>query len=193
MQLTVKEAFQEIRKKLAATGLVDITVYWNKDFSKNLKSIAGFVQYWKSPAVIIVRKCNSYKDLIVTLLHEYSHVLDYRRYKNSRRWKSVMQFEYEDSDVSSILSRPKYVKQDILKTEYIAQIGSLNLIKKLGYMYLFDESELLVELANQTEIRKYEMINGKLMSRHLVRECRRKNKNRSFSIDKKYLKDLLKF
>jgi hypothetical protein len=158
-----KKEFEQFCIDLQKECKTKITVITNPKKLKKYVLEAGVAYPAENPPRIILTKSRetSYKDLIMTLAHEYGHILDYKRYKKARRWKLYFDSGYENETLEKASKLSKNAKYSILHTEYIAEKLSKKLIKKYGLESIFDSAVFDLELAIQIKISKYEFMYGK--------------------------------
>lgn len=160
MSLAKKE-FLSLKDKIESEDIKVTVVTKFKD-----RSVVGYAIFdsFKYEIKVQKDKSMSYTEVLMNLLHEYGHILDRKRYGNTKRWKDTDQWEYDN--VENTLDIPLGPKKNILKTEFMAKEISKKLRKKFNIQSLNDETIEGNELLNIL-IRRYEVLYGKPTTRAL--------------------------
>jgi len=192
-----KTAFFRVCSEIKSEKLATVTVYWNKDNFKNeaYYGLAGYVYIDQKPARIniIKGKKYSYKDLILTVLHEYGHVLDMRKNKQCQRWKICKEHDYDENELHKITAKPKYIKRALLMTEYMADKIMSGLLSKYNVTCIADNI-VWAETFTMINTRKHEMLHGIGASKKVRLQWYNVAKNTlKKAITSEYVKDLERF
>jgi hypothetical protein len=133
-------------------------------------------------------KSLTWMDLCHCILHEYGHILDYRKKKNTKRWILASEFDgYTELTVHTAPAMPKKAKIAILQTEYIADQFAKKLAKK--YNVSFPEHYLDIEQILNIKVRKYEMIHGCPCSKNMRVIWENALATKFLPLTKNYIKD----
>lgn len=190
---TTKKELKRLCTEINTGKLATVTVFWERAFSKEDGATAeGYVLDTKPARIYLQKKATSYRDLILTLLHEMGHVLDKCRYSTCNRLKIHDKYYFTDKEFEKASKYPKYIKFAFLHTEYIAEKYIPSLIKKfkINLDKQFTKKEIDVCNMWTLKVKKYQLIYGK----HPVRELRRlwhkqlKKNSKKLSLD--YIRDL---
>jgi len=149
--MNYKKEFYRL-KEIVKSNNVIVSVY-NKAYFKN-NDAAGYA-YILTRKIYIAGKA-SYKLLIMRLMHEYGHIVDYDRWKASKRWKNNIKY-LQNGPYIQIVSQD--VKHAILYSEFLADQQAKILLKKFKSAYP-------EELINQhqfinVQLRNFELTYGK--------------------------------
>lgn len=154
-----KKEFLRLREAIENEDIANIRLYLNKDSFATYASVQAYT--YPAEGLIVLKKSKklTWLDLCHCILHEYGHCLDYKRNKNSKRWKLAEEYDcYNDKTIVHAPTIPNKAKVAILKTEYIADQWSKKLAKK--YTIKFPKNYIEIEQIINIKIRKYEMIHG---------------------------------
>ena len=166
--------FERVRDLIRDEGKAVISVFRDRDeFGNNNGSVIGYVHENKVPAKIMLlqNKTYTHRDILVALLHEYGHVLDYEQYSKCKRWGLMKEFgTYNDAAIYAAPQMPKYAKEALIKTEYLADVRALRLINK--YNVCITPAAYVCEAIVGINIRKWELMRGKLLTKGRVRSWR---------------------
>ena len=150
-KVNYKKEFYRIKKLVNADNVI-VSIY-NKPFFKNGEA-AAYSYVWDRKISIAGKA--GYKFLIMRLLHEYGHVVDYDRWKFSKRWKTNINY-LQTGDYIQIVPLP--VKQAILYSEFLADELAKRLIRKFKSSYpeeLINEHQFI-----NIHLRNFELTYGK--------------------------------
>ena len=111
-----KKEFYRLKEAVQSPG-IRVVVYKSKSYFKN-NDAAGYVDLCEYPRKIFIAGKAEYKFLIMRLLHEYGHVLDYNRWVDTTRWKLYSTYLEEENNF--IRKLPHEMKRAILYSEFIA-------------------------------------------------------------------------
>lgn len=139
-------------KNIVQEDNVQVAIY-NKPYFKTNDG-SGYADIW-GKKIYIAGKA-SYKFLIMRLLHEYGHVLDYYKWKNSKRWKINTDY-LQTGPYVRIVS--KTTKRAVLHSEFLADEQAKRCLKRF-------KSNYPIELINEHQfvnvnIRNFELAYGK--------------------------------
>lgn len=118
----MKKEFYRLKSLLEGK---DIKIVIKNNFRDKL--CYGYVYYEKAIPEIYVKKC-TYSNMIDTLLHEYGHILDFNKYKNSKRRKCLGR--HGDYDTNKV---------KLKKSKKFKSFCKLNILKSEIYAYKFGE------------------------------------------------------
>jgi hypothetical protein len=175
-----KKHFKDLCKKVRESGKATIKIVREEENSNS--DVAAYVYLSENPPKIILKKEKkyTYKQLILDLLHEFGHVLDYEKYKKSKRWKIWDSYGKYSLEKAKCLS--KNIKVELIKTEYIAEKYVQRLLKRYNLFNLFEEARLEAEVYLQIQIRKHELIIGKYPTNRKINTWVEKFKDAPFIV-----------
>lgn len=185
-----RDEFHRVKSVIRNDG-VRILYYKNKDGFSGSPRSSAYTYSLEDPPLIVIRKGRgiTYRDLIDTLLHEYAHVLDDRRYGQCRRSKLCAGHSL-DSTQNRIKKYSNEVKYAILKTELIAENMVRVLWKRLEIKIPFDAKTWKREKAVTLRIVKFWLSNGGPPPKN-ARDTWRKEWDKSpWDGNEAYIKDL---
>lgn len=121
--------FYRVCNEIKKSGLAKIVVFKKRGFSN--KNIGAYVTVNVDlPIVYLERKTGqSYTQLLMYLLHEVGHIIDYKRHSRSKRWKIASHYEY-GSNAEQVKNYSNKVKFELLRTESIAEGYVEKLLKR---------------------------------------------------------------
>lgn len=161
-----KKEFERLCQEIKDTNLATINLY-KKDNFEGDKTAGAYVLRWdeKVPHISLIKTHHTtYKDLILLLLHELGHILDYKRYGKTKRSVICEEHVYDHTNISKVKDFPNYVKRAILLDEYIAASYAKALIKRFKICTdpLLTDSDLHIMTALNLMSLKYEFSHGKM-------------------------------
>ena len=188
--------FQRLRELISNGSHASIILYTKRPLADPLLDAYTYLD--GKPASIVLQKTPkiSYRDLILVLLHEYAHVLDYEAKKHSKRWKLTGKYDYDCKTLCKVKEWPMYVKRAFLQREYIAQKKVQTLLKHFRIKFdnnNYTEEELGRELIMDILNNKYELKYRKKTPRKLKKQWEENLKNDHTRFTKDYLTDWEKF
>ena len=151
-KVTYKTEFYRL-KNIIKEDNVKVSVY-NKAYFKDNEA-SGYADIWQRKISIAGK--TSYKFLIMRLMHEYGHLVDYAQWKKSKRWKLNTEYLSTGPYVQIV---PKDVKRAILYSEFLADERAKRLLKTF-------KSSYPIELINEHQfinvnLRNFELTYGKM-------------------------------
>lgn len=153
--MNYKKEFYRLREIIQSTG-IKIRVYKTKSYFKSNYS-TGYVTLLDRPKTIFLAGKTPYKFLLMHLVHEYGHVLDYDRWKHTKRWALYTTYLKEIRNL--VKKVPNKTKRAVLYSEFLADEQAKRILKRFKSTYP-------VELINEHQfinvhIRSFELTYGK--------------------------------
>jgi len=123
-----KKEFERIKNELKHKYVVNIYVYKNRPVFLGKEFVARtFVYNVKNGGqTIYIYKRKGYTELVVDMLHEIGHIIDYRRYHKSKRWKDI-----DLNTDSTVSTMNKKMKIFYIHIELMAEKNALAILKKM--------------------------------------------------------------
>lgn len=175
---SAKEEFKRLCYEVRSSGVASVT-FFNKNHFEHNKSLSGYVEDYdkKTPHIALVKPRRvTYRMLILLLLHEIGHIIDFRRYGRTKRAKICEKYiSYTQEGVKKSPSYPSYAKKARLLDEYLAEINGRKLLKKFNVSIdpPYTKKELDAYTFLELKIVKYEMLHGKFVSSRLKKIWRK--------------------
>lgn len=127
----LKAEFTRLRGEICEENLAHVIVRRAANLPDYTSAAAVVDTDTKPPVITLVTyPGGTLKENILTLLHELAHVIDIKRYENSKRWRIFDKYGYSDSDVSKTKDYPKYIKFYLVHCDYVAERMIPTLIRK---------------------------------------------------------------
>jgi len=157
--MSAKSEFLRVRRVIHNEGLATTIFYRNKSAFAGQENAAAYVYIEEKPPIIILKRNSetTYLDLILDLGHEYGHVIDFIKWKNSKRWKIFLVCP-DDFILSHDV--PKYVKKAMLQSELQAERYIPAFLQKFKVKVLVDKKLLEKNTYIQMATNKYELTYG---------------------------------
>ena len=157
--ISTKKEFTRLRRAITNEGLARTIVYKDRIAFAGDSKLAAYARVEEVPIVIVMckDKRQSYKDLILTLAHEYGHVIDYVRWGTGKRWRTFLR---ASSFPERTITCAMYVKRAILKTEFCADRYVRTCLKKFDVQVEYDDFEIDLAAYMNILVYKYEVMYG---------------------------------
>jgi len=182
--------FKRLRNEIRKDD-VRILYYPNKDDFMGSTRSRAYTYSLEKPPLIVIRKGRgiTYLEIIGTLLHEYGHILDDRRYGTSAR-SALYESHMLDGSANTIRNYPKKAKYAILKTELIVESMIPKLWKRFKIKLPFDSDYWECEKAVTMRVLKYWLVYGKPPAKQARKKWQALWKQDPWFADEAYIRDL---
>lgn len=157
--ISPKQEFLRARREIHEEGLARTIFYRNKNAFKSSSNCEAYVILCGTHNTIILMKSRlSYKNLILTLGHEYGHVIDYLRWSGSARWR-LHKTMPDQSDARARTNRRQKIA--FLKTELFAERYVPVFLKKFNITVDYDFDLVRAQTFSTIVSIKYELMYGR--------------------------------
>jgi len=170
-----QDQFYLLRDLIKESGLARIWVYEKNQYFGTDCSAYVVVSDVEIPEIRICikdKKEETYRTVIVDLLHEYGHVLDFKQYGKTKRWKLADKFDaatsviYGKDDYQILKNYPRETRVAVVMSEHMAWEFAKKLVKI--WEIDIDPDWIAVE---QTAHIQHMIIKLKLQRRLCIKDC----------------------